>query len=102
MKCIQYGMILFCSLLLVSDYVAAQEKVYWDVVQQIREEGFERSQVMETASYLSDVFGPRLAHSPSYDAAAEWAKERFEEFGLENVHFETWGEFGLGWENTYT
>ncbi len=25
-----------------------------------------------------------------------------EEFVLENVHFETWDEFGLGWKNTYT
>ncbi len=102
MKYIRYIMVLFCFSPLISDYATAQENVYWDVVQQIREEGFERSQVMETASYLTDVFGPRLAHSPSYNAAAEWAKERLEEFGLENVHFETWGEFGLGWENTYT
>ncbi len=50
----------------ISTTIKAQEPVYWDVVQQIREEGFERSEVMETASYLTDVFGPRLAHSPSY------------------------------------
>lgn len=44
MKYIRYIMALFCSLSLISDYAVAQEKVYWDVVQQIREEGFERSQ----------------------------------------------------------
>lgn len=30
------------------------------VVARIRDEGFNRSQVMETASWLTDVYGPRL------------------------------------------
>ena len=86
----------------ISTTVKAQEPVYWDVVQQIREEGFERSEVMETASYLTDVFGPRLAHSPSYYDALDWVQERLEDYGLKNVQKEPWGEFGLGWENQYT
>lgn len=99
---IHLRIVILCTFVLSSQTVLSQEKVYWDVVQKIRDEGFERSNVMETASYLSDVYGPRLAHSPSYNAAAEWAKNRLEEFGLENAHLEKWGEFGLGWENEYT
>jgi carboxypeptidase Q len=95
-------MVILCTFILSSQSVLSQEKVYWDVVQKIRDEGFKRSKVLETASYLTDVYGPRLAHSPSYNAAAEWAKSRLEGFGLENVHLEKWGEFGLGWENEYT
>ena len=71
-------MVILCTFILSSQSVLSQEKVYWDVVQKIRDEGFKRSKVMETASYLTDVYGPRLAHSPSYNAAAEWAKSRLE------------------------
>ncbi|MCH7783754.1 peptidase M28, partial [candidate division KSB1 bacterium] len=66
----------------------AQEPVYWDVVQKIRNEGFNNSQVMDHVSWMTDVFGPRLANSPSYLEAAEWAKKRFEELGLVNAEVE--------------
>jgi len=82
--------------------VMAQESVDTDLIVEMRQEGFERSRVMELASVMTDVFGPRYANSPSYDAATEWAKRRFEEFGLSNVKLEPWGEFGYSWENTYT
>ncbi|HKG91672.1 MAG TPA: hypothetical protein VKA84_07280, partial [Gemmatimonadaceae bacterium] len=36
----------------------------------IRDEGFNRSRVVETATTLSDVLGPRLAGSPGYREAA--------------------------------
>jgi len=80
----------------------AQEPVHWDVVQKIRDEGINNSQVMDNVSWMTDVFGPRLAHSPSYLEAAEWAKKKFEEYGLVNAEVEAWGEFGLGWRNDYT
>ncbi len=80
----------------------APEPVDYEMVAKMRDEGFRRSQVMELASYMTDVFGPRFANTPAYDQAAHWAKERFEEFGLENVVVEPWGEYGLGWENNFT
>ncbi len=80
----------------------AQEPIYWDVIQKIRVEGFNYSQIMEIASYITDVHGPRLANSPSYQRAAEWAKRQFEEFGLSNVHLDSYGEFGVTWSNEYT
>ena len=79
----------------------AQETVHWDVVQRIMEEGFKNSHIMEDVSTMTDVFGPRLAKSPAYFSAAKWAKKKFEEYGLENVHLEPY-EFGVGWNLEYT
>ncbi|HEX7177099.1 MAG TPA: hypothetical protein VF240_17710, partial [Pyrinomonadaceae bacterium] len=35
-----------------------------DPVERIKDEGLNRSQVMQTLSYLTDVIGPRLTNSP--------------------------------------
>ena len=78
-----------------------QEPVYWDVVEKIMEEGFKNSHIMEDVGYMTDVFGPRLAKSPGYLASAKWAKKKFEEYGLENVHLDRY-EFGVGWNLEYT
>jgi hypothetical protein len=75
----------------------AQEKVDLEMMKKIREEGMERSQVMQTLSYLTDVIGPRLTGSPQMKAANEWTKNKLAEWGLENAHLETWGVFGRGW-----
>ena len=47
-------------------HVSAQEsdKLDADAVARIRDEGMQRSQVMEIMSYLTDVYGPRLTGSP--------------------------------------
>ena len=52
------------------------------IVSAIRQEGFERSQAMETVSWLSDVFGPRVTGTPSIEAAKDWAAERMRRWGL--------------------
>ncbi len=80
---------------------ALSETVEAEVVASLRDEGFQRSQVMEFAHVLTDLYGPRYANSPSYDGAARWARETFESFGLEAA-VEPWGEFGYAWENHYT
>ena len=53
---------------------------------------------MDIAFHLTDVNGPRLAGSPGYTKAANWAKTELEKWGLENAALEPWGEFGRGWE----
>ncbi len=73
------------------------EKVDLEVVNKIKAEGMERSQVMETLSWLTDVYGPRLTNSPNYKAAADWAKNKLTSWGLQNSHLESWGPFGRGW-----
>ncbi len=87
------------SLLLAApaSLAARQEPVDLDALTRLREEGLERSQVMETVWFLTDLHGPRLTNSPQQRKAAEWARGRLAEFGLSNARLETWGEFGLGW-----
>jgi len=83
---------------LFSTLSGAQEKVYWDVVSKIRDEGFNRSQVAEYAGYLSDVIGPRLSGSPNIKEAQKWLKSRMDEIGLNNTIIEPWDQFCIGWE----
>src|SRR5688500_5482897 len=66
------------------------------MVTRIRDEGFNRSKVMETASHLSDRIGPRLTNSPQAREAVEWTRSRLAEWGLANAHVEKWGPFGRG------
>jgi hypothetical protein len=81
---------------------ASLEKVDLDAIYRIKDEGLNRSQVMETLSYLTDVHGPRLTNSPGMHAAAQWTRERLAKYGLEQVAFEAWGPFGRGWVNERT
>ena len=73
------------------------EKVDTAIIDKIKEEGLQRSQVMESISYLTDVHGPRLTGSPLTRIAGEWTKAKLNEWGLENSHLESWGPFGRGW-----
>ena len=68
-----------------------------DPIERIKDEGMNRSQVMPTLSYLTDVIGPRLTASPNLKRANEWTRDRLKEWGLENSHLEAWGPFGRGW-----
>ena len=73
------------------------EPVDMEMVAKIREEGLERSQVMQHLFYLTEVSGPRLAGSPNFMKAANWAKGRLDEWGLNNPRLEEWGELGRSW-----
>src|SRR5919112_4427758 len=65
-------------------------------IARIRDEGLNRSQVMDHIGWLSDVYGPRLTGSPAILQASDWAIRKFNEWGLTNAHRETW-PFGKGW-----
>ncbi len=69
-----------------------------DPIDRIKEEALNKSQVMATLSYLTDVIGPRLTASPNMKRANEWTKDKLASWGLENAHLEKWGTFGKGWE----
>ncbi len=68
-----------------------------EVIDKIKDEGMNRSQVMQTLSYLSDVIGPRLTGSPGMKRGNDWTRETLEKWGLQNAHLESWGPFGRGW-----
>src|ERR1043165_807151 len=97
--------LLFCALLTQSLAVRAQAtgapsappKDPNDPIERIKDEGMNRSQVMQILSYLSDVIGPRLTGSPNLKRANEWTREKLAGWGLQNAHLEAWGPFGRGW-----
>lgn len=66
-------------------------------IEKIKDEGMNRSQVMQTLSYLSDVIGQRLTASPSLLRANEWTRDTMKKWGMQNAHLEAWGPFGRGW-----
>ena len=81
--------------------VLAAENVDLSVVNRIKSEAFNNSQVMDTMFYLTDVYGPRLTASPNFKAAGDWAVKRLTSYGLVNVKDEKWGPFGRGWQCKY-
>jgi carboxypeptidase Q len=76
----------------------AQEKIDADMMQRIRKEGLEHSQVMDIVFNLTDKSGNRLTNSPGFMRAANYAKETLAGWGLSNAAVTPWGEFGKGWE----
>jgi hypothetical protein len=106
--------VLFCSLVAQSFVTVAQQPTPQptpapaapqqpDVpvdptVARIIDEGMNRSQVMQTLSYLSDVIGARLTGSPNMTRANNWTRDQLTQWGLQNAHVESWGTFGRGWQ----
>jgi carboxypeptidase Q len=68
-----------------------------DPIEKIKDEGMNRSEVMKTLGYLSDVIGPRLTASPNMKRSNEWTRDQLTKWGLQNAHLEAWGPFGRGW-----
>ena len=68
-----------------------------DPVQRIRDEGLNRSQVMQILNHLTNVIGPRLTNSPGMRRANEWTRDKLAGWGLVNAKLEPWGAFGRGW-----
>ena len=66
-------------------------------IDKIKDEGMNRSQVMQHLSYLTDVIGGRLTNSPSMKRANEWTRDTMAKWGMKNAKLEAWGPFGRGW-----
>ena len=75
---------------------AQSEKLDFATIGRIRDEGLNRSQVMDHISWLSDVYGPRVTGGPGIMQASDWALGKFKEWGLASPRRETW-PFGQGW-----
>ena len=94
----------FISTLLffLSPFVAHSQKsevIDSVLLSKIKDEGLNRSKIMNTLSILTDVCGPRLTNSPGYKKAADFVKSTLESYGVQNVIFDYWGEdFGRGWQ----
>ncbi len=82
---------------------AADEAIDYDSINKIKNQGLvaANSQVMDVASWLTDVHGPRLSGSPSIQKAGEWAVGKMKEWGLENVRLEPWPADSTGANNGF-
>jgi len=92
--------VLVMGAMLMPTLAFAQTKVYEapkEDLDKIKDEGMNRSQVMQTLSYLSDVIGPRLTASPGMKRGNDWTRDTLAKWGMQNAHLESWGPFGRGW-----
>ncbi len=75
--------------------------VQCDAIARMREEGLQRSQVMDIAGYIVDVLGSRLTNSEAMKRGQAWAAEKMRSLGLENVVVEPFMDYGVAWDNEY-
>ena len=87
---------LLAAAILAAPLPAAAQQVDRGMINRILDEGMNRSEVMETAAWLTDRIGGRLTNSPQMREAERWTQQRFRDFGLANVRAEGF-EFGRGW-----
>ena len=72
------------AIFLLPNAALAQTKVYTaptEVIEKMKDEGMNRSQIMQTLSYLIDVIGPRLTNSPNMKRANEWTRDTMAKWG---------------------
>lgn len=74
----------------------AADQADLDTINRIVDEGFNRSHLPLTASYLTDRIGGRLTNSPQMRQAERWTQQQYRDWGLKNVHTEGF-DFGRGW-----
>ncbi len=77
----------------------AQSQADKDLLDRIRKEEANNSQIMKTMHMFADVYGPRLTGSPNHKSAAEWAVKQMTEWGMQNAHLEAWDFGHPGWLN---
>jgi hypothetical protein len=80
---------------------AQQPAVDWPMVAKIREEGLQRSRVMDLEGYMTDVLGARLTLSEDMKRAQAWALAEMGRVGLTMTAAEPFMDYGVAWDNEY-
>jgi len=88
-------------LLLTMAATGSTPAVDWVIVAKIREEGLQRSRVMEYEGYIADVLGARLTLSRDMQRGQAWLQGELTRIGLVNVAAEPFMDFGVTWDNEY-
>jgi len=70
--------------------LSAEEPVDHQAIAAIKIEGLQNSRVLDIAFQLTEVHGPRLHGSASLLGAAEWARDQLADWGLSQIHLESW------------
>ena len=91
-----------CGILVTATTPAFSQTLAVDdpVLQAIWTEAMENSHLEQLAHELMDGFGTRLTGSRQYQAAHQWAVEKFTEWGIQAEN-EQWGTW-VGWERGIT
>src|SRR5437764_12458494 len=79
--------------------ILAQSRSDKDLLERVRKEEANNSQIMKTEHMLTHVYGPRLTGSPNPKAAAEWAIKEMTAWSLRDAHLEPWDFGHVGWLN---
>ncbi len=95
------SLLIIAAVLLTGTPVRSQGNLYWQAVERIRDEGFNRSQVIDYAWHLTDVIGPRVSGSANMRESQEWALSTMQQIGLSNATIAPWGEHGVNWDVEY-
>ncbi len=77
--------------------ITLAEDVDLSVVNRIKNEAFNNSQVMNYVHYLADENGARLASSPDYLRAAQWAVDELKRSGIREAGLEEFDSFARSW-----
>lgn len=80
----------------------ARESLDLDTIARIRDEGLSHSHILEYASGLFDGIGPRPTGSPDFAKASKWSIDQLRHMGASNPREESWGDFGMGWQQIGT
>ena len=78
--------------------LAQQEPVDRAVVARIQAEATERSKVLDTFNYITNVTGGRLTGSRAHKQAADYLRDRLAAWGMTNPHLESFPFDRGGWE----
>ena len=70
--------------------LAQQDDPLAETNRRILAEVADHSEQLQNLEYLSDRIGPRLTGSDALKRANEWTAQRFRDYGLANVHLESW------------
>jgi carboxypeptidase Q len=89
--------LLMCGLMASTMLLATAAAAATTETARIIDEGMNRSQIMLNAHELFDDIGPRLTNSTNMRKAQGWAVQKFQSYGLSNVHREAY-DFGRGWD----
>lgn len=81
----------------VQSLVYAQENIDLQMMEKIKKEEKNNSQIASIAYNLTDVCGARLTNSPGYKRAIAYTTSALKSWGLQNAGPESWGQFGKGW-----
>ena len=68
----RHVVLLVGAVCMVSAALVSAQDLSQQTIAAIKEEGLQRSQVMDLVGWLSDVYGPRLTGSPAIEEARAW------------------------------